>query len=101
MLAGIVKGADFAVLAGDHEDALLEDVLDDETAGFAELVHVSHDMPALHEDGVLLVLEDLAVIEVGRGQRKTGGGVAVIPGQVLGLQHGILFQARCRAGCTG
>ncbi len=69
MLAGIVKGADLAILAGNDDDALLENVLGDVGARFAELVHMPDDMPAFEKDLLLFFLEHLGVIEIGCGHR--------------------------------
>ena len=55
MLTDIVKRADDAVAAGDHEDTLIEDLMRHKTSGFAQLVDVRHQVPGFEKDLGLLV----------------------------------------------
>src|SRR4051812_16523515 len=50
VLADVVEGADFTVLAFGHDDALLQDVVRDEVPRCFQIVHMHHEMPTAEED---------------------------------------------------
>ena len=68
MLADIVEGADLAVAAGEHDHALVEDLVGEEAARLAKLVHMPDGVPDLVEDALPFRGEDAGVIEIARGQ---------------------------------
>src|SRR4051812_20791593 len=57
VLADVVEGADFAVLAFGYDDALLQDVVRDEVSRCFQIVHMRHQMPTAKEDLQPLPLE--------------------------------------------
>src|SRR3954447_4074652 len=66
VLADVVEGADFTVLAFGHDDALLQDVVRDEVSRCFQIVHMCREMPTAEENLQPLLLEHGRIIEIGR-----------------------------------
>ena len=102
VLADVVEGAQFPVVAAHDKHVLAADVLGQVVARPGDLRGMADETPGAEEDRLLLALEDAGIGIIGRRHVERAVGIGIEPSQIDGgLGHGAPLSLSLRQGSRG